>query len=150
MPERGLRWHYRSRHESLIAASNQLFYENKLVVFPSPGGQGALGLVYHHLPAAHYERGTTRTNPLFDRGSGASPPPPRPPPGPAEERGRKESKGRGAGRARSVSVAPPQRRRAAASAPSSAETDGGVSGRTSRARSVAEPLRSSEVGLFVL
>jgi len=63
MPERVLRWHYRSRHESLIAASNQLFYENKLVVFPSPGGQGALGLVYHHLPAAHYERGTTRTNP---------------------------------------------------------------------------------------
>ncbi|XP_051186016.1 uncharacterized protein [Lolium perenne] len=84
--------------------------------------------------------GTTRTNPLFDRGTGASPPPPPPPPGPAEERGRKESKGRGAGRARSVSVAPPQRRRAAASA----ETDGGCGGRASRARSAAEPFRSSE------
>jgi very-short-patch-repair endonuclease len=31
-----LRWHYRSRHESLIAFSNQSFYESNLVVFPSP------------------------------------------------------------------------------------------------------------------
>ncbi|TGE05530.1 DUF3320 domain-containing protein [Hymenobacter fodinae] len=64
MPERMLRWHYRSLHQSLIAASNHLFYEDKLVIFPSPGGQGQLGLVYHHLPETHYERGTTRTNPL--------------------------------------------------------------------------------------
>jgi len=63
MPEQMLRWHYRSRHESLIEPANQLFYENKLVVFPSPGGQGELGLVYHRLPFTHYERGTTRTNP---------------------------------------------------------------------------------------
>ncbi|UOQ54236.1 DUF3320 domain-containing protein [Hymenobacter cellulosivorans] len=64
MPERMLRWHYRSQHESLIAPSNHLFYDDKLVIFPSPGGQGPLGLVYHHLPSTHYERGTTRTNPL--------------------------------------------------------------------------------------
>ncbi|SNC77177.1 AAA domain-containing protein [Hymenobacter gelipurpurascens] len=64
MPERMLRWHYRSLHQSLIAASNHLFYEDKLVIFPSPGGQGQLGLVYHHLANTHYERGTTRTNPL--------------------------------------------------------------------------------------
>jgi very-short-patch-repair endonuclease len=63
MPERMLRWHYRSLHQSLIAASNHLFYEDKLVIFPSPGGKGQLGLVYHHLPDTHYERGTTRTNP---------------------------------------------------------------------------------------
>ena len=63
MPERMLRWHYRSLHQSLIAASNHLFYEDKLVIFPSPGGQGQLGLVYHHLPTTSYERGTTRTNP---------------------------------------------------------------------------------------
>ena len=31
-----LRWHYRSRHESLIAFSNSEFYDNRLVVFPSP------------------------------------------------------------------------------------------------------------------
>src|SRR6476469_7490791 len=35
MPERLLRWHYRSRHESLIAPSNHLFYDNQLVIFPS-------------------------------------------------------------------------------------------------------------------
>ncbi|GAA4503036.1 hypothetical protein GCM10023172_27230 [Hymenobacter ginsengisoli] len=63
MPERMLRWHYRSLHQSLIAASNHLFYDDKLVIFPSPGGQGQLGLVYHHLPDTYYERGTTRTNP---------------------------------------------------------------------------------------
>ena len=35
-PARELRWHYRSRHESLIAFSNKHFYDSKLVVFPSP------------------------------------------------------------------------------------------------------------------
>lgn len=33
---RRLRWHYRSQHESLIAYSNRHFYNNDLVVFPSP------------------------------------------------------------------------------------------------------------------
>ncbi len=33
---RRLRWHYRSQHESLIAFSNRHFYENDLVIFPSP------------------------------------------------------------------------------------------------------------------
>ncbi|NLX26899.1 MAG: DUF4011 domain-containing protein [Lentisphaerae bacterium] len=33
---RRLRWHYRSRHESLIAFSNYNFYDGDLVVFPSP------------------------------------------------------------------------------------------------------------------
>ncbi|MBC6612377.1 DUF3320 domain-containing protein [Hymenobacter sp. BT507] len=63
MSERMLRWHYRSRHESLIAASNHLFYDDKLVVFPSPGDKGKLGLVYHYLSTTYYERGTSRTNP---------------------------------------------------------------------------------------
>lgn len=35
-PTRRLRWHYRSRHESLIAFSNQKFYDSDLVLFPSP------------------------------------------------------------------------------------------------------------------
>ncbi|MBW3128135.1 DUF3320 domain-containing protein [Hymenobacter profundi] len=63
MPEQMLRWHYRSRHESLIAASNHLFYDDKLVVFPSLSDKGKLGLVYHYLSTTYYERGTTRTNP---------------------------------------------------------------------------------------
>ena len=35
MPETELLWHYRSRHESLIAFSNNKFYENQLYTFPS-------------------------------------------------------------------------------------------------------------------
>ena len=35
MPQSHLLWHYRSRHESLIAFSNSRFYENKLFTFPS-------------------------------------------------------------------------------------------------------------------
>ena len=35
IPQTHLLWHYRSRHESLIAYSNARFYENKLYTFPS-------------------------------------------------------------------------------------------------------------------
>jgi len=35
-PQRMLRWHYRSRHQSLIAVSNTQFYESKLFIVPSP------------------------------------------------------------------------------------------------------------------
>lgn len=35
-PQRRLRWHYRSQHESLIAFSNHEFYGSDLVIFPSP------------------------------------------------------------------------------------------------------------------
>lgn len=62
-PERMLRWHYRSRHESLISLSNREFYENRLVIFPSPGSKYRMGLAFHHLPDAVYDRGKTRTNP---------------------------------------------------------------------------------------
>lgn len=36
MPQEHLKWHYRSRHESLIAYSNMKYYDNKLYTFPSP------------------------------------------------------------------------------------------------------------------
>ena len=36
MPQISLKWHYRSRHESLIAYSNMKYYDNKLYTFPSP------------------------------------------------------------------------------------------------------------------
>ena len=35
MPQSHLKWHYRSRHESLIAFSNEEFYENSMQTFPS-------------------------------------------------------------------------------------------------------------------
>jgi len=63
-PSRMLKWHYRSRHESLISLSNHEFYEDKLVIFPSPGSKQSMGLRFHYLPDAVYDRGKTRTNPL--------------------------------------------------------------------------------------
>ena len=39
-PARRLRWHYRSRHGSLIAFSNKEFYDRDLIVFPSPAAVG--------------------------------------------------------------------------------------------------------------
>ena len=56
-PERMLRWHYRSRHESLITVSNHEFYDNRLVVFPSPdAGKVDTGLLFRHNPDASYQR----------------------------------------------------------------------------------------------
>ena len=58
-----LRWHYRSRHESLIAFSNHRFYDNKLVTFPSSQHRHpALGVELIHLPDAVYDRGGKRIN----------------------------------------------------------------------------------------
>jgi hypothetical protein len=62
-PERMLGWHYRSRHESLIAVANREFYDDRLIVFPSPdAARRERGLVLRHLPEAVYDRGGTRTN----------------------------------------------------------------------------------------
>ena len=62
--QRMLRWHYRSRHDSLIAVSNHEFYDDRLVVFPSPdAGRDKTGLIFHHLRQTAYDRGKTRTNP---------------------------------------------------------------------------------------
>jgi very-short-patch-repair endonuclease len=63
-PERMLRWHYRSRHESLITVSNHEFYDDKLIIFPSPGcNPNATGLSFNYLSDTHYDRGRTRSNP---------------------------------------------------------------------------------------
>jgi len=64
-PYRQLRWHYRSRHHSLIAVSNREFYDDRLIVFPSPDdgdGSGRFGLSMRHLPETAYGRGGTRSN----------------------------------------------------------------------------------------
>ncbi len=54
-PARRLKWHYRSRHESLIAFSNQHFYDNSLTVFPSPNCQFAVE--YQYVEAGSYRSG---------------------------------------------------------------------------------------------
>lgn len=62
-PSKMLRWHYRSRHESLIAVSNQEFYDNHLLIYPSPSQDSEeLGLKLVHLPETVYDRGKTATN----------------------------------------------------------------------------------------
>lgn len=61
LPIRNLNWHYRSRHESLIAFSNQRYYDSKLVTFPSPvTNDRAVSL---HVVNGVYEKGSARTNP---------------------------------------------------------------------------------------
>lgn len=63
LPERMLRWHYRSRHQSLIAVSNSQFYENKLFIVPSPyNSEAGMGLRLHHMPENVYGRGETSVN----------------------------------------------------------------------------------------
>jgi very-short-patch-repair endonuclease len=52
---RRLRWHYRSRHESLIAFSNQEFYDSNLVVFPSPSSKSdEFGIKFIHVKTGRF------------------------------------------------------------------------------------------------
>lgn len=61
--QRMLRWHYRSRHQSLIAVSNSQFYENKLVIVPSPyTAEAGMGLSFHHLPNGVFDSGGSGAN----------------------------------------------------------------------------------------
>ncbi len=60
MPQEHLLWHYRSRHESLIAFSNRHFYENKLLTFPSPFELRSN--VQWHPVEGYYDRGKTKQN----------------------------------------------------------------------------------------
>ena len=47
-----------------ISSSNHEFYEDRLVIFPSPERNGRnAGLVYHYLPDTVYDRGGSRSNP---------------------------------------------------------------------------------------
>lgn len=60
MPQRSLLWHYRSRHESLIAYSNMKYYENKLYTFPSP--DDIVSEVKFIKVDGYYDRGKTKQN----------------------------------------------------------------------------------------
>ena len=59
--ERYLSVHYRSRCESLIRFSNNAFYDNRLLTFPSPDPTSA-AVRDEYLPEATYDMGRTRTN----------------------------------------------------------------------------------------
>ena len=60
MPSQHLLWHYRSKHESLIAFSNAKYYENKLLTFPST--DDIVSKVRHVPVAGHYDKGKSRQN----------------------------------------------------------------------------------------
>ena len=63
LPMRMLRWHYRSKHQSLIAVSNRQFYENKLFIVPSPyTAEAGMGLRFHRIPQGVFDAGGMRTN----------------------------------------------------------------------------------------
>jgi very-short-patch-repair endonuclease len=61
IPHKRLNWHYRSRHESLIAFSNERYYDGRLVTFPSPVTDDR-AVRYVHVPGGAYERGSGRVN----------------------------------------------------------------------------------------
>ncbi len=64
-PVKMLKWHYRSRHESLISVSNNQFYDDELLVYPSPShNDSELGLKLHYNPETYYDRGTSASNRL--------------------------------------------------------------------------------------
>ena len=63
IPERTLKWHYRSRHEDLIAFSNAKIYNNELITFPSnmekvPDN----GVEYIYVEDGVYDRGGKKNN----------------------------------------------------------------------------------------
>lgn len=60
LPETHLLWHYRSRHESLIAFSNHKFYENRLLTFPSVNDRESK--VTFVPVKGTFDRGKTRQN----------------------------------------------------------------------------------------
>lgn len=68
-PARRLKWHYRSRHESLIAFSNKHFYENSLTIFPSPNNQFAVE--YQYIETGAYRSGANVPEAMHVAGAAA-------------------------------------------------------------------------------
>ncbi len=61
IPEKHLVWHYRSKHESLIAFSNIMYYSSRLCTFPSPDAlDSKVNLKY--IEKGVYERGLSKCN----------------------------------------------------------------------------------------
>ncbi len=61
IPQRHLTWHYRSKHESLIAFSNIMYYGNKLCTFPSPDAPDSK-VKFIRVEDGVYDRGFTKRN----------------------------------------------------------------------------------------
>jgi very-short-patch-repair endonuclease len=61
LPQHSLLWHYRSRHEHLIAFSNAAFYDGRLRTFPSPRADERV-VTATYVSDGLYDRGGSRTN----------------------------------------------------------------------------------------
>ncbi len=61
MQQRHLTWHYRSKHESLIAFSNAMYYDNRLCTFPSPDALSSK-VSLRFVEDGVYDRGFTKRN----------------------------------------------------------------------------------------
>jgi hypothetical protein len=63
LPVKTLRWHYRSKHEELIAFSNHRFYDDTMITFPAAKNQSdSLGVKLVHVADGIYDRGGKRNN----------------------------------------------------------------------------------------
>ncbi|MCX8205909.1 MAG: DUF4011 domain-containing protein [Candidatus Micrarchaeota archaeon] len=56
-----LKWHYRSKDESLISFSNRHFYNGELITFPNNKVE-SFAIEFIHVPNGVYERGGSRQN----------------------------------------------------------------------------------------
>ena len=64
LPVKTLRWHYRSKHEELIAFSNHRFYDDTMITFPAAKAEtDSLGVKLVYVPEGLYDRGGKRDNP---------------------------------------------------------------------------------------
>lgn len=61
MPQHMLRGHYRSKYESLMAFSNNKYYDGEIVTFPNPDTQFK-GVHWVYTEDGCYDRGGTRSN----------------------------------------------------------------------------------------
>ncbi len=61
IPEKHLVWHYRSKHESLIAFSNAEYYSSRLCTFPSPD-EGDSKVRFKYVADGVYDRGASKCN----------------------------------------------------------------------------------------
>ena len=63
LPRQRLKWHYRSRRESLISFSNRNFYDGELITFPSVFDvDGSSGVTFHYIADAQRGKPGSVTN----------------------------------------------------------------------------------------
>ncbi|QDX41193.1 DUF5797 family protein [Salarchaeum sp. JOR-1] len=62
LPEKNLRWHYRSRTEELIQFSNYHYYNNSLRTFPENDPDVETGVDFEYVEDGVYDRGGSRQN----------------------------------------------------------------------------------------